>query len=135
MYDYRTISRSCLHEGPPLRSSLPLPSSLPLLPPSAIRRPEPRAMSSIGSPAKHFFPPPYSLQVSTPASQSARRRPVIDVNQGTFQDHPRVHSRFDSVRTFVSTGLPSPSESHPKLSSESSTCSTLVDNAVRAILL
>lgn len=62
---------------------------------------------------KHIFPSSPSPQVSTTASPSARRRLVVDVNvsQRTPQRNPSVHNRADS------------------LSSNTSTSSTLVDNA------
>ena len=89
-------------------------------------------MSHITSPAKHIFPSVYNLQMPTAASLSTRRRPVIDLSQDTLQGHP---GRSDSVRTFVySEPLPI-SEFYSKLTSESSTCSTLVDNVVSAVLV
>ncbi|KAI0307484.1 hypothetical protein B0F90DRAFT_1812962 [Multifurca ochricompacta] len=63
---------------------------------------------SYSNPVSH---PTRSVQVQTTASVSARRRPAIDVSQGTLQGHPRAPSRADSV------------------SSEASTSSTLVDTA------
>jgi hypothetical protein len=70
-------------------------------------------------------------QVQTTGSASARRLPVIDVNLGALQRHPRAPSRADSVSTLIFTGLPPASQSHTKVSSETSTSSTLVDGAVR----
>ena len=89
-------------------------------------------MLSVSPHTKHVFPS-CSPQVSTVATLSARKRLAVDVSQGTLQTHPSAHSRADSVCIFVCTGLyqrliPS------KVSSDSSV-STLVDNAVRAILL
>jgi hypothetical protein len=89
-------------------------------------------MPSVSSHTKHIFPA-CSPQVST-ASLSARRQLAVDVSQGTLQRHPSAPSRADSVRTFIYTALhrrliPS------KVSSDSSSCSTLVDNVVRAIPL
>jgi len=89
-------------------------------------------MSPITSPAKHIFPSVYNLQMPTAASLSTRRRPVIDLSQNTLQGYP---GRSDSVRAFVySEPLPI-SEFYSKLTSESSTCSTLVDNVVSAVLV
>ena len=89
-------------------------------------------MSPITSTTKHIFPSVYALQMPTAASLSTRRRPVIDLSQDALQGHP---SRSDSVCTFVySEPLPT-SEFYSKLTSESSTCSTLVDNVVSAVLV
>jgi hypothetical protein len=91
-------------------------------------------MPSVSSHAKHIFPSPPSPQMSTAASLSARRRLVVDVSQVASQRNTSVPNRADSVRAILYTAL------HQrlilsKLSSNTSTSSTLVDNAVRAILL
>jgi hypothetical protein len=91
-------------------------------------------MPSVSPHAKHIFPSPPSPQVSAAASLSARRRLVVDVTQGALQRNSSAHNRADSVRVIPYTTL------HQrlilsKLSSNTSTSSTLVDNAVRAILL
>ena len=91
-------------------------------------------MPSVRSHARHIFPSPPSPQVSTATPLSARRRPVVDISQGASQRNLSAPNRADSVRTILYTAL------HrrlilSKLSSNTSTSSTLVDNAVRAILL
>ncbi len=126
VHSHRTISRSCLVEGSILRSSLLFPH-LPTPVPSL-------RMSSVSSHAKHIFPSPPSPQVSTVASLSARRRLVVDVSR-VLERNPSPPNRADSVCTFQSQALHQRRLILSKLSSNTSTSSTLVDNAVRAILL
>jgi hypothetical protein len=45
-------------------------------------------------------------QVHTTTSASARRLPVIDVNLGALQRHPRAPSRADSVSVIFTGPLP-----------------------------
>ncbi|KAH9964558.1 hypothetical protein BC827DRAFT_1265828 [Russula dissimulans] len=68
-------------------------------------------MPSVRSHTKHIVPSPHFPRVPTAPSLSARRRPVIDVSPVALQGHYNAPYRADSV------------------SSESSNCSTLVDNA------
>ena len=70
-------------------------------------------------------------QVQTTGTVSARRLPVIDVNLGALLRHPRAPSRADSVSTLIFTSSLPASQSYTKVSSGTSTSSTLVDGAVR----
>ena len=87
-------------------------------------------MPTISSHAKHIFPSPPSHHVSPTTSLSARRRLVVDVSQGILQRNPAAPNRADSVCTIFIQALHQ-SLILSKLSSNTSTSSTLVDNAVR----
>ena len=123
MQDYRAISRSfCLTASP-----LGFPPSPLTLSPF-----DPYTMPFVRPYATPTFHSNHLAQVQTTVSVSARRRPVIEVNLGALQRHPRAPSRADSVSTLIFTGSLLASQFHAKLSSETSTSSTLVDGAVRA---